>query len=58
LKKEKPQNFLCLTDKNLTLRLKQCFSKWAEAPIWGWFWWARGRKNKRGRKCTTISQSL
>jgi len=23
--------------------LKQRFSKWAESPTWGRFWWARGR---------------
>jgi len=27
--------------------LMQCFSKWAESPPWGRFWWARGRKNQR-----------
>jgi len=25
------------------LCLHQCFSKWAESPLWGRFWWARGR---------------
>ena len=29
--------------------LEQCFSKWVESPPWGRFWWARGRKNQRGR---------
>jgi len=31
----------------LTLYIDQCFSKWAESPPWGRFWWARGRKKWR-----------
>jgi len=28
----------------------QCFSKWAESPPWGRFWWAKGRNNTKGGK--------
>jgi len=34
---------------NSSLALVQCFSKWVESPPCGRFWWARGRKNQRGR---------
>ena len=34
---------------NWCKRLDQCFSRWAESPLWGRFWWARGRKHQRGR---------
>jgi len=34
--------------------LNQCFSKWGESPPWGRFWWVRGRKKQRGRKCSPL----
>jgi len=38
--------------KLVTESLEQCFSKWAESTPWGRFWWARGRKNIKGSKCS------
>jgi len=44
--------------KLVTESLEQCFSKWAESTPWGRFWWARGRKNIKGSKCSITKRPL